>query len=269
MGKAKKPVSSKSKKEDLVKQDIFLDFKIHQKFHLNDRHKEFVEKSLHADTNLIFCDGFAGTAKSYLAVYVALQLLKDKKVERIVYVRSIVESADRKMGSLPGEVGEKFHPWSIPFLEKSDELIGKHLSNQLLDAEYVECTPVNLLRGVTFDNTVVIADEAQNCTAGEILTILTRFGKNCKMFVIGDSLQSDIPKSGFIDYHKAFDTEECQNEGVFCFRFTEEDITRSKFLRFIVKVTNEMKKNKVLSKQQSLLLEKHKDAKDWTPPLIP
>ena len=104
----------KAKDENgIIRNDIFLNFKIDQKFHLNDHHKAFVEKAMDDSSQIIFCDGPAGSSKTYLAVYVALTMLRDKKIDEIVYIRSIVESATRKLGSLPGEVDEKFKPWSI------------------------------------------------------------------------------------------------------------------------------------------------------------
>lgn len=228
--------------DGIIRPDIFLNFKIDQKFHFNDHHKAFVEKSLNDDSHILFCDGPAGSAKTYCAVYVALTMLRDKKADEIIYIRSIVESATRKLGSLPGEVDEKFKPWSIPLIEKCDELIGKQVTNMLFDSDYLKCVPVNFLRGSTFTNSVVIVDEAQNLEHSELVTILTRYGKNCKLFIIGDSLQSDIPKSGFQKIMSAFDTDDSHHNGIHAFHMTEDDITRSKLLKFIVKVIAGIKK---------------------------
>ena len=220
----------------LIKSDILLNFKVDQKFHFNDHHKAFVEKAFQDETHIIFCDGPAGSSKTYCATYVALSMLKGKKIDEIIYIRSIVESATRKLGSLPGEVDDKFKPWSIPLIEKCDELVGKQITNILFENDYLKCTPVNFLRGATFANSVVIVDEAQNLEHSELVTILTRFGKNCKLFVIGDSLQSDIQKSGFKNIMQGFDSQDSKDHGIHVFHFTEDDITRSKLLKFIVKV---------------------------------
>jgi phosphate starvation-inducible PhoH-like protein len=238
----KKAAKSHAKDENgIIRNDIFLNFKIDQKFHLNDHHKAFVERAMDESSQILFCDGPAGSSKTYLAVYVALSMLRDKKIDEIVYIRSIVESATRKLGSLPGEVDEKFKPWSIPLIEKCDELVGKQITEMLFESDYLKSIPVNFLRGATFSNNVVIVDEAQNLEHSELVTILTRFGKNCKLFVIGDSLQSDIQKSGFANIMKAFDTDQSHENGINAFHFTEEDITRSKLLRFIVKVIASIK----------------------------
>jgi phosphate starvation-inducible PhoH-like protein len=229
--------AAKAKDENgIIRNDIFLNFKIDQKFHLNEHHKAFVEKAMNDESQIMFCDGPAGSSKTYLAVYVALSMLREKKIDEIVYIRSIVESATRKLGSLPGEVDDKFKPWSIPLIEKCDELVGKHITEMLFQSDYLKSIPVNFLRGATFTNNVVIVDEAQNLEHSELVTILTRFGKNCKLFIIGDSLQSDIQKSGFEKIMNAFDTDDSNSNGIHTFHFTEEDITRSKLLKFIVKV---------------------------------
>jgi len=234
--------AAKAKDENgIIRNDIFLNFKIDQKFHLNEHHKAFVEKAMNDESQIMFCDGPAGSSKTYLAVYVALSMLREKKIDEIVYIRSIVESATRKLGSLPGEVDDKFKPWSIPLIEKCDELVGKHITEMLFQSDYLKSIPVNFLRGATFTNNVVIVDEAQNLEHSELVTILTRFGKNCKLFVIGDSLQSDIQKSGFEKIMSAFDTADSNSNGIHTFHFTEEDITRSKLLKFIVKVIAGMK----------------------------
>jgi phosphate starvation-inducible PhoH-like protein len=226
----------------ILRNDIFLNFKVDQKFHFNDHHKAFVDKAFDESSHILFCDGPAGSSKTYCATYVALTMLKEKRIDEVIYIRSIVESATRKLGSLPGEVDEKFKPWSIPLVEKCDELVGKQITNMLFESEYLKCIPVNFLRGSTFQNSVVIVDEAQNLEHSELVTILTRFGKNCKLFVIGDSLQSDIQKSGFKNIMTGFDSEESRHNGIHVCHFTEDDITRSKLLKFIVKVIATLKK---------------------------
>jgi len=235
----------KAAREDgkLIKSDILLNYKIDQKFHFNDHHKSFVEKAFDDSTHILFCDGPAGSSKTYCATYVALSMLKEKRIDEILYIRSIVESATRKLGSLPGEVDDKFRPWSIPLMEKCDELVGRQITNVLFENEYLKCIPVNFLRGATFANCAVIVDEAQNLEHSELVTILTRFGKNCKMFVIGDSLQADIgvQKSGFKNIMSGFDSDESHEHGISAFHFTEDDITRSKLLKFIVKVIQKIK----------------------------
>lgn len=176
------------------------------------------------------------THNTYLAVLGALQLLQKGQIDNIIYIRSIVESASRSMGSLPGELQEKFHPWSLPLLEKLDEIIGKSAASDLMKNDFIQCLPVNFVRGLTFRNSLVIVDESQNLTKAELTAILTRFGDHTKYVIIGDSLQSDINgRSGYIPVLTAFNHETCEQNGIHVFQFGENEIVRSEILKLIVK----------------------------------
>ena len=239
MSKKKYKPLKQAKSNKPIETNLALSFNIKTPFKLTSTQQEFVDMSTSKDTNIVICDGPAGTSKTFCTVAVALKMLQKKEIDHIVYVRSIVESAARKLGSLPGEVDDKFKPWILPFLEKCDELIEPYVTDSLIKEEYISCVPVNFLRGTTFKDCVVIVDESQNLEMSEIITILTRFGTNCKMFIIGDTLQSDINKSCFKSIFNTFNDEVSRNNGIQTFKFTEDDILRSKILKFIInKVSN-------------------------------
>jgi phosphate starvation-inducible PhoH-like protein len=222
--------------ETTTKKEWYLNYKINNQFKLNEVHNSFMEIMLYKDTKMVFVDGPAGSAKSYLAVYGALQMLLKKQIQQIVYIRSIVESASKSIGSLPGEIGDKFHPWSLPLLEKMDELVGPKISGELMKNNYVKCLPVNFVRGLTFRDSFVIIDESQNLDFKELTTILTRFGENSKYVVIGDSFQSDIgSKNGFSKIRSAFNDKESEEKGIHNFVFGINEVVRSEILKFIVK----------------------------------
>ena len=219
-----------------IVKNVDTNFKVVQKYKLTDTHKSLVELGYLDSTKMLFVDGPAGTAKTYCASLLALNLLRGHKMNEIVYIRSIVESASKSMGSLPGEVDDKFLPWTLPLMEKLNELLEPGEVNHLFDKNIIGAVPVNYVRGLTFTDSVVIVDEAQNLTFNELTTILTRFGENTKMLVIGDTKQSDINgKSGFKPMCRCFDDNESEENGVFCFKFTDKDIMRSEILQFIVK----------------------------------
>jgi len=216
-----------------------LDFKINEDYKLTPNQVEFLVKALQQDTRMCMVDGPAGTAKTYLAVLTALKMLNRKQIENIIYIRSIVESASRSMGALPGELEEKFAPWSMPLIDKLEEITTAGAGTNLINKGYIKCIPVNFTRGLTFKNACVIIDEAQNMTNSELTTILTRFGENSKYLVVGDTYQADIgEKSGFKNIFKAFDEPICDENGITTFKFDEEDIVRSEILRFIVERLN-------------------------------
>jgi phosphate starvation-inducible PhoH-like protein len=215
-------------------------FKINQKYDLTPVHKSFVGLCYNPDAKLLFVDGPAGTAKTYCAALAALNLLKSHRVDEIIYIRSIIESASKSMGALPGEVDDKFLPWTLPLQEKLSEIVSTSTSRMLFEKNIVKAVPVNYVRGLTFKDSVVIVDEAQNLTRSELITILTRFGEDSKMIVIGDCMQSDIQsRSGFSDIYNTFDDEESEDNGVYCFKFTDSDIMRSEMLKFIVRKLGE------------------------------
>jgi len=222
---------------DYEQQNWELNFNIKAKFKFSEKHQRFIQTLIDEKTKMVFADGFAGTAKTYLSVYGALTLLEAKKVDQIIYLRSVVESATQKIGHLPGELDQKFQPYSLPLIDKLDELVSKTTSDKLMKQEYIKCLPVNFTRGLTFHNSVVIIDEAQNLTRQELVTLLTRFGEDSKYVIIGDTNQSDINgKSGFKPILQAFDTDNSMVNGIHTFKFEKSEIVRSKLLKHIVQV---------------------------------
>ena len=219
--------------EDIFGGEWLMDFKIRKPFYMKPKHREFYDTIHESTTQMSFVDGLAGTAKTYIAVYAALEMLKDESVEKIVYIRSVVESADKSLGSLPGEIDDQFSPYMMPLIEKVTELCGPGTCGMLKSKGLIDAIPVNFVRGLTFNNTCVIVDEAQNLTKGELTTILTRFGRNSKYIVLGDGKQSDVKQSGFKNVFERFDSSECQDKGIHAFKFGNDEIVRSKILRYI------------------------------------
>lgn len=203
---------------------------------LTEKQKVFVDLALSKESKLIFVSGPAGTAKTYLCVYAALCLINMKKVSDLIYVRSAVESADSKLGFLPGEVNDKMAPYVGPMIEKLEELLPKNQIDILSKENRISGMPVGFLRGKSWNAKVIIGDEAQNMTLKELLTLITRIGEFSKVFIMGDPDQSDINgKSGFKKMTNVFDDEESKQNGIHVFNFEEDDIVRSSLVRFIAK----------------------------------
>lgn len=196
---------------------------------------DFLKTALDPKTKLMFLAGPAGTAKTYMAVYSALQLCISSDLEKdILYIRSIAESSQRSLGSLPGSIDEKFGVFAGPFYDKLDEMLHIHDIKFLKEKRQFECMPVNFVRGANWNDTAVIVDEAQNFTYNELMTVLTRIGEDSKIIICGDMMQSDIKNSGFSSIFKAFDDEESKQQGIYCVKFGTADIKRSEILKFIV-----------------------------------
>ena len=208
-----------------------------------EKQKQFIELAENKETKIIFISGPAGSTKTLLATFVALEMLNAKKVSDILYIRSAVESSDSKLGYLPGEIDEKFHVYGVPFLEKLDELLPKSEVQNLISDNRVSIMPVNFTRGLNWNAKCILIDEAQNFTFKELVTVLTRIGKFSKCFVLADPMQSDINgKSGaFEKMSQLFNDTEAQRQGIHYWEFTEEDIMRSDLVKFLVKRFNLVK----------------------------
>jgi len=205
-------------------------------FPITENQTAFYYLSQNDKTNIVFVDGVAGTSKTYVSVYGALELLKDGHVDQIIYIRSVVESSSRSIGALPGELEDKFSPYSMPLVDKLNEILDKQTIKSLMDGEYIKAIPVNFVRGLTFSNALVIIDESQNMTRSELTTILTRFGRNTRYLVLGDTKQADIKDSGFSKIFELFDTEFSRKNHIHCLRFDNCDINRSAILKHITQV---------------------------------
>lgn len=203
---------------------------------LTEKQKAFLELAMDKNTKLIFISGPAGTSKTYVSIMAALQLMNLKKVSDLLYLRSAVESSDSKIGFLPGEANEKMAPYLQPLLEKLTELLPKSEVDLLEKDGRVSSVPIGFLRGLNWNAKCIIADEAQNMTQKEIITLITRTGEFSKVFIIGDPEQTDIGnKSGFTKIVNVFDDAESRENGIFTFKFTEEDIVRSGLVKYIIK----------------------------------
>ena len=204
-------------------------------FELTAKQKEFLKIAFDEDTKIIFVSGPAGSSKTFISIYAALQLFNMNMERDIFYVRTIAESGEKNLGSLPGDVNEKFHPFMMPLMDKLTELMRPDQIKLMLEENIIQCAPINYLRGASWANKLVIADESQNFTRKELITLITRIGENSKYFICGDTMQSDINgKTGFEPLLNIFDDEEAKEHGIHTFRFSKEDIVRSEILKFIV-----------------------------------
>jgi len=208
---------------------------------LNEKQKQFIDIALDKNTKLIFVSGPAGTSKTYISIYAVLKLLNLKKISDLLYLRSAVESSDSKLGFLPGEASEKMAPYIQPLLEKLSELLPKGQVDLLEKEQRIDSIPLGFLRGLNWNAKAIVADEAQNMTQKEIITLLTRTGEFSRVFILGDPDQSDIGiKSGFTKVMNVFDDEESRNQGIHVFKFTEDDIVRSGLVKYIIKKIKKM-----------------------------
>jgi phosphate starvation-inducible protein PhoH len=234
--KIHKDVSLHVHQRDKLKNQLLI-----KELNWSDKQKEFLRIALNKEAKLIFLGGPAGTSKTLMAVYASLKLLSDKKVSDIVYLRSAVESADTKLGFLPGTAEEKLHFYNLPFYEKLEELLPQSQLQILEKEKRISAFPINYARGLNWNAKTIILDEAQNSTYKEIITILTRLGHFSKCFILADPMQTDLTNGkvgGFERLQGLFNDELSAKMGIYSFNFGEEDIKRSELVKFIVKKVN-------------------------------
>ena len=150
-------------------------------------------------------------------------------IQKIILTRPNVETG-RGLGFLPGTLEEKYAPYLEPFDNVFTRSLGKGFYEYALKAKTIEPKPLGFMRGATFDNCIVLLDEAQNATKEEMKMLLSRIGKNCKMIISGDVDQSDIPDSGLSD---AIHRLDCIPD-IEVVRFMDDDIVRSKMCKQII-----------------------------------
>ena len=144
------------------------------------------------ENDIVMSLGPAGTGKSFLAVSVAVTLLMEKKIERVILSRPAVEAGE-KLGFLPGDMKEKVDPYLRPLYDALYELFGADKIDKRIEAGEIEIAPLAFMRGRTLKNSFAILDEAQNATETQIKMFLTRIGENSKIVVNGDPTQIDLP----------------------------------------------------------------------------
>lgn len=182
------------------------------------------------NNDVIFGIGSAGTGKTFIAASYAASELFHRRIDKVVLTRPNVETG-RGLGFLPGTLEEKYAPYLLPFDSIFTKALGKGFYEYCLSKKDIEPTPLGFLRGTTFDNCIVLVDEAQNCTREEMKMLLSRIGKNCKMIFSGDTEQSDIGNdSGLQDAVNRLQGI----DGIEVIEFLDEDIVRSKMCKAII-----------------------------------
>ena len=142
--------------------------------------------------DLVFCSGPAGTGKTYLAVAVAVHMLKHHLAKRLILVRPAVEAGE-KLGFLPGDMREKVDPYLRPLYDALNDMIEFDRLQQFLERSIIEVAPLAFMRGRTMNHSFIILDEAQNATIGQMKMFLTRLGASSKAVITGDVTQTDLP----------------------------------------------------------------------------
>jgi len=217
-----------------------VDINIHQKKHTveilprNRNQETYILKLLDNSKDIVFGIGPAGTGKTLLAVQVAVKLFKEKQIDKIIVTRPAV-SVDEDLGFLPGTLEQKMAPWTRPIFDVLREYFNAQEIEGMIEEGIIEIAPLAYMRGRTFKNSFILADEMQNATPNQMKMLLTRLGEGSKMVVTGDLAQADrLKDNGLIDFTNQLEKIETRRLDVV--QFDQTDIERHKAVKEVLEV---------------------------------
>jgi len=191
---------------------------------------KYVEAMLNND--LTFCTGPAGTGKTYLAVAIAVSMLKKKQIRRIILARPAVEAGE-KLGFLPGDLQAKVNPYLRPLFDALEDMMDFAQMRKFMELDIIEVIPLAFMRGRTLNESIIICDEAQNTMPLQMLMVLTRLGHGSKMIITGDITQIDLAKGQKSGMIEAIETLR-RIKGIGFVQLTQKDIVRHRLVQKIV-----------------------------------
>lgn len=153
---------------------------------------------------IIFATGPAGTGKTLIGVLAAIKALKNGEIKKLILTRPAVEVDNERHGFLPGDLNAKMEPWTKPIFDIMQEHFSVQMVTRMLEEQIIEISPLAFMRGRTFKNAWIIADEMQNATPSQMKMLLTRIGDDSRMVVTGDVKQTDrkVGNNGLIDFNQ-------------------------------------------------------------------
>ena len=236
------------------KMEKHMDSKIQKKYHAKSEGQVKYKQALYDKTiNLLVCDGPAGSGKTSLACDFSLDMLKNKNAQKIIITRPTI-SIEEDLGYLPGNINKKMYPWTIPIFDVFLEYFSQSELDFYIRENIIEICPLGFIQGRTFKNSIIIADEMQNSTPGQMFMLLTRIGENSKMILNGDLKQTCQEGNGLQDFirkiNNKYDSDldnihnhETDNfnsilyqDGISLVHLKEDDIQRHEMVKKIIDI---------------------------------
>lgn len=205
------------------------------------KQEEYVRLLFDQDKSIVFVTGPAGTGKTMLAVLSGIKAYKEGEVKKIVLTRPAVGVDDEKHGFLPGDINAKMEPWTRPLFDVFHEYYSPKEVTRMLDEQIIEIAPLAFMRGRTFKDSWIIADEMQNATPGQMKMLLTRLGEGSKIVVTGDTNQADRRKdnNGLLDFKGLVEAYR-HSKYVAGVEFASRDIMRHPAVKEILDIYGEL-----------------------------
>jgi len=188
--------------------------------------EQYIERLLNPNGTITFGVGPAGTGKTMLAVLAAIKYLKSHQIDKIIVTRPAVGVDDEKHGFLPGDLNAKMEPWTKPIFDVFEEYWSPQQIESMVADNVIEIAPLAYMRGRTFKNAWIIADEMQNATPNQMKMLLTRIGDNSRIVVTGDLNQHDrgYENNGLKDFIQKLKQQDNDMFGLV--EFTKQDVER-------------------------------------------
>lgn len=234
MGAKRKSARQNSNYQNVV------DINIHQKKNQvkilprNTHQESYMLKLLDPKKDIVFGIGPAGTGKTLIAVQVAVKMFKEGEVDKIIVTRPAV-SVDEDLGFLPGTLEQKMAPWTRPIFDVLREYFNAREIEGMIEEGIIEIAPLAFMRGRTFKNAFILADEMQNATPNQMKMLLTRLGEGSRMAVTGDLAQADrLKDNGLIDFIAHLETSNSSHLDIV--RFEQGDIERHEAVKEVLQI---------------------------------
>ena len=204
----------------------------------SENQQDYLDMLQDDETSIVLAIGPAGTGKTMLAVQVGIKLYQEGKVDKIIVTRPAV-SVDEDLGFLPGTLNEKMAPWTRPIFDVLGEYYQTKDIAKMLEEGVIEISPLAYMRGRTFKNSYIVADECQNTTVNQMKMLLTRLGENSKLVVTGDLAQADrLNDNGLINFCNLI-ANKSQLKHIDIIQFEAKDIERHNAVKEVLAVYGE------------------------------
>lgn len=198
--------------------------------------ENFIIDLIDPRSNIVVAVGPAGTGKSYLAMLAALKALQSRDCEHIILTRPAVAVEEERHGFLPGDINSKMEPWTRPLLDIVREFYHPRDVARMIDDGVIEISPLAFMRGRTFKQSWIVADEMQNATPNQVKMLLTRIGQDSKIIVTGDVEQTDksVHNNGLLDLCNRL--RQIQNPALRLCELSRKDVQRHPVIDDILKM---------------------------------
>ncbi len=202
----------------------------------NEKQTQLLEKLKNPNVHIIISSGSAGTGKTFVSVSYAMEQLQAGQINKIVITRPMVAVDDKQFGALPGTVLQKSMPWLMPIVDVMHKYMSPKQVDAMMEKNIIEICPLLYMRGRSFENCLIIADEMQNSSQSQMLMLLTRIGQNSKLIITGDPLQHDrgLETNGLTDIIQRL--EKSPQEGMDMVHFTEQEVERHPIIKKVLRL---------------------------------